>query len=238
MVEWFKALVLKTSEGQPSVGSNPTPSAIFEKVMNIVWSENSIAKFLDILASNEPTPGGGGASALVGAVAAALGSMMANLTLGKSKFAAVEKEVTLLEGELQVSRAEFLKLVDEDAKAYNGVMECYHLPKTTEAEQILRHERLAKAAQFAALVPLRIAEHCVKAATLTERIAQIGNPALLTDAACSVILAAAALECAEQNVLVNLPLTHNEDFNKDCRTKLKQYKESVQNSKNKTLRPL
>ena len=203
--------------------------------MNIVWSENSIAKFLDILASKQPTPGGGGASALVGAVAAALGSMMANLTLGKPKFAAAEKEMVLLEGELQVARAEFLKLVDEDAKAYNGVMECYHLPKNGPQEQLLRRERLAKAAQFAAIVPLRIAEHCVKAAALTERVAQIGNPALLTDAACSVILAGAALECAEQNVLINLPLTHNEGFNDDCRTKLKEYKEAVQKSKAKTI---
>ncbi len=203
--------------------------------MSIVWSENSIAKFLDILASKEPTPGGGGASALVGAVAAALGSMMANLTLGKPKFAAAEKEMMLLEGELQVARAELLKLVDEDAKAYSGVMECYELPKTCPQEQTLRRERLAKAAQFAALVPLRIAEHCVKVGVLTERVAQIGNPALLTDAACSVILAGAALECAEQNVLINLSLTHNEYFNDDCRTKLKQYKKTIQKSKEKTI---
>ena len=202
----------------------------------MLLSDTSITNFIEKLASKSPTPGGGGAAALAGALAAALAGMMANLTLGKEKFVQVEQEMKLLEGELAVARAELLKLIDEDANAYQMIMDGYALPKNTEQEKMLRSEYLAKAAQGAALVPLKICQHCAKVAELTKRIAQIGNPGLLTDAGCGAIMAGAALESAELNVLVNLPLTHNEAFVADCQKQLALCKAKVQNCKETVLK--
>ena len=203
--------------------------------LTMLLSDTSITNFIEKLSSKSPTPGGGGAAAVAGALAAALAGMMANLTLGKEKFAAVEQEMKVLEGELAVARAELLKLVDEDAKAYQMIMDGYALPKNTEQEKMLRSEYLAKAAQGAALVPLRICRHCVRVGELTERVAQIGNPGLLTDAACGAIMAAAALESAALNVAINLPMTHNEEFISDCKKQLAEYKAKVQDCKKAVL---
>lgn len=191
----------------------------------------SVANFIAELASRAPTPGGGGASALVGALSAALASMMANLTLGKEKFRAVENDMSVLEGELAVARSEFLKLMDEDAQAYNGIMECYALPKNSPDERTLRAGRLAKAAQTAALVPLKVCDNAVKVLQITEQVAKLGNPGLLTDAGCAAILGMATFECAELNVRVNLPLTHNKEFITDCENKLTDYRLKASKSK-------
>lgn len=219
MAEWFKAPVLKTGEGKTSVSSNLTLSANFSA--DKMLTDESIQNFTDKLASSSPVPGGGGTAAVVGALAAALVGMMAALTVGKKKYASVEQQVTFLEGELAVARSELLKLVDEDAVAYSGIMACYALPKTTEAEKTVRKERLAKAAQYAALVPLRIAEHCAKVVELAAKVADIGNINLLTDAACGAILGLAAVDCADYNVRINLPLIHNAGFVMDCEVRLR-----------------
>lgn len=219
MAERFKAPVLKTGEGKTSVSSNLTLSAIFGMLKMLI--DESVENFTDKLASSAPTPGGGGAAGVAGALAAALASMMVSLTVGKREYADVESEMQLLAGELAEARAVLLKLVDEDATAYEGIRECYALPKATEAEKILRRERLAKAAQNAALVPLRIAEHSGKVVELAAKVAELGNSNLLTDAACSAILGLAAADCAEYNVRINLPLTHNPAFVTDCEERLR-----------------
>lgn len=197
--------------------------------------DETITNFTDKLASNAPTPGGGGTAALVGALAAALASMMANLTIGKKKFADLEPAMKILAGELDIARAEMLKLVDEDAKAYGMIVSCYAMPKNTWQEEDLRREQLAKAAQYAALIPLRIAEHCAKVADLTYKVTELGNPGLLTDAACGAILAYASLECAGLNMNINLPLTHNKEFSDDCQERYERARMTVQIAKQKVL---
>lgn len=197
--------------------------------------DETITNFTDKLASSAPTPGGGGTAALVGALAAALASMMANLTVGKMKFRDVEPAMKILAGELEIARAEMLKLVDEDAKAYGMIVSCYAMPKSSLEETTLRSEMLAKAAQYAALIPLQIAEHCAKVAELTQKVTEIGNPGLLTDAACGVILAYGALECAGLNMNINLPLTHNAGFTGDCQERYERARMKVQIAKQNVL---
>lgn len=169
--------------------------------------------FLTALASSAPAPGGGGGAAMAGALAAALASMVANLTIGKEKFAAQECEVKALLQEAEQVRQTLLNLVEDDAAVFNSFMACYKLPKTTDAEKAARTAAIRKAAKQAAEVPLAIARASFKVLQLAHRLVIIGNPGVITDGACSALLARAALRCAEYNVRINLGLTKDEAYN-------------------------
>ena len=169
--------------------------------------------FLTALASSAPAPGGGGGAAMAGALAAALASMVCNLTIGKEKFAAQECEVKALLQEAEQVRQTLLNLVEDDAAVFNSFMACYKLPKTTDAEKAARTAAIRKAAKQAAEVPLAIAKASYKVLQLAHRLVIIGNPGVITDGACSALLARAALRCAEYNVRINLGLTKDEAYN-------------------------
>ena len=169
--------------------------------------------FLTALASSAPAPGGGGGAAMAGALAAALASMVCNLTIGKEKFAQQEPEVKCLLQEAEQVRQDLLALVEDDAAVFNSFMACYKLPKTTDAEKAARTAAIRKAAKQAAEVPLAIARASFKVLQLAHRLVIIGNPGVITDGACSALLARAALRCAEYNVRINLGLTKDEAYN-------------------------
>ena len=169
--------------------------------------------FLTALASSAPAPGGGGGAAMAGALEAALASMVCNLTIGKEKFAAQECEVKALLQEAEQVRQDLLALVEDDAAVFNSFMACYKLPKTTDAEKAARTAAIRKAAKQAAEVPLAIARASYKVLQLAHRLVIIGNPGVITDGACSALLARAALRCAEYNVRINLGLTKDEAYN-------------------------
>ena len=177
-------------------------------------------EFLTALASSAPAPGGGGGAAMAGALAAALASMVANLTIGKEKFAQQEPEVKALLEEAEEVRQRLLGLVEDDATVFNSFMSCYKLPKATEEEKAARAAAIRSAAKQAAEVPLAIARASYKVLTLAERLVRIGNPGVITDGACSALLARAALRCAEYNVRINLGLTKDEAFNQNAREEL------------------
>ena len=176
--------------------------------------------FLTALASSAPAPGGGGGAAMAGALAAALASMVCNLTIGKEKFAAQECEVKALLQEAEQVRQDLLALVKDDAAVFNSFMACYKLPKTTDAEKAARTAAIRKAAKQAAEVPLAIAKACYKVLQLAHRLVIIGNPGVITDGACSALLARAALRCAEYNVRINLGLTKDEAYNEQVAAEL------------------
>ena len=176
--------------------------------------------FLTALASSAPAPGGGGGAAMAGALAAALASMVANLTIGKEKFAAQECEVKALLQEAEQVRQDLLALVEDDAAVFNSFMACYKLPKTTDAEKAVRTAAICKAAKQAAEVPLAIARASYKVLQLAHRLVIIGNPGVITDGACSALLARAALRCAEYNVRINLGLTKDEAYNEQVAAEL------------------
>ncbi|MBQ8690555.1 MAG: cyclodeaminase/cyclohydrolase family protein [Phascolarctobacterium sp.] len=185
----------------------------------------SCQEFLEKLASNAPTPGGGGGAAMAGALAVALASMVGNLTVGKEKFAQHEVEVQELLVKADALRLELLNLVNADAEVFNSFMACYRLPKNTDEEKQARNQAIQNAAKEAAEVPLKIAESCLEIMKLAERIAIIGNPGAITDAAVSAIMARAALRSAVYNVVVNLKLIKDEAYNQAMYAKI----EAMQN---------
>ena len=188
-------------------------------------------EFLTALASSAPAPGGGGGAAMAGALAAALASMVANLTIGKEKFAQQEPEMKALIEEAEQVRQRLLGLVEDDAAVFNSFMSCYKLPKATEEEKAARAAAIRSAAKQAAEVPLAIARASYKVLTLAERLVRIGNPGVITDGACSALLARATLRCAEYNVRINLGLTKDEVYNQSVQeelTKLLQHAEELE----------
>ena len=130
--------------------------------------EKSCTEFLNMLSSKEPVPGGGGASAYVGALGMALGSMVGNLTLGKKKYQDVEEEIKELLVKSEAVMIELIKLVDKDAEAFFPLSQAYGLPKSTDEEKAVRERVLQGALVGATMVPLDIARSCCKAIDLLE----------------------------------------------------------------------
>lgn len=183
-------------------------------------TELSSEKFLTELASAAPAPGGGGGAAMAGALAAALSSMVCNLTIGKERFAAQEAQVKELLQQAESARGQLLQLVADDAAVFNSFMSCYKLPKTTDEEKAVRTAAIRAAAKQAAAVPLAIARESFKVLQFAVRLVVCGNPGVITDGACSGLLARAALRCAEYNVRINLGLTKDEEWNAKVQAEL------------------
>ncbi len=163
-----------------------------------------IDRFLDLLASSNPTPGGGGIAALVGAQAAGLISMVCNLTIGKAKYADVEADVKALLAQSEELRHRLHRLVDEDANAYSGVMDAYKLPKDTDEQKAARSARIAEATVEASRVPLEIARQCARVIDLSLPAARLTNVQAIGDVAMAAYLAEGALQGAVINIDINL----------------------------------
>lgn len=195
----------------------------------------SCKEFLTELASAAPAPGGGGGAAMAGALAAALASMVANLTIGKEKFADREPEVKELLKQAEAERVRLLQLADDDAAVFNSFMSCYKLLKTTDEEKAARTAAIRAAAKQAATVPLNIARSSFAVLKLADRLVVAGNPGVITDGACSGLLARAALRCAEYNVRINMGLTKDEEWNAQAAAELKQLLAEAETLENRLL---
>jgi formiminotetrahydrofolate cyclodeaminase len=169
----------------------------------------TLTTFLESLGSSEPTPGGGAASALVGAIAAALAEMVAQLTTGKPKFQAVEDQVRTVIDRTRSLRQELLVQIREDTRAYRGVALAYRLPKASEEERAARTAEIQRALAAAMHPPLQMMERGCEVLELAGQIATIGNPSVASDAGCSAILGEAAVRSAGLNVLANVVLLHD-----------------------------
>jgi formiminotetrahydrofolate cyclodeaminase len=170
----------------------------------------SLEEFLDALGSSAPTPGGGAASALVGALAAALAEMVAQLTVGRPKYAAVEERAQTVLRKTQRLRGELLALADEDAQAYGAVAAAYALPRGTDEERRERDEAIQASLQAATQPPLRIMNAGCDVLRLAGEIAEIGNPTVASDAGCAALLGEAATRAAGLNVMANVVLLRDE----------------------------
>ena len=166
--------------------------------------QESLAAFLDQLASSAPTPGGGSVAALCAALSAALSSMVANLTLGREQYRDVEPAIRAALEQSERLRAACTQLITDDIAAYGALSAAYRLPKNTPDEQKTRSARIQEALQGAAEAPLRIAERAREALNLCRTLEEIGNPNVISDVGVAAIAAHAALESAELNVLINL----------------------------------
>lgn len=161
-----------------------------------------VREFLARLASDAPTPGGGSAAAVAGALAAGLGRMVCALTIGKPKFAAVEAEMRELAARFDRARAAFERLAEEDAEAYGVLSAAFKLSRDDAA----RPQAIRDAASIAAAVPLETAILARRLGTDFERLRAVGNPNLAADVDAGMSLALAATAAAGANVLANLPL--------------------------------
>jgi methenyltetrahydrofolate cyclohydrolase len=163
-----------------------------------------VQEFLRRLASGDPTPGGGSASALAGALGASLVSMVCNLTLGRERYADFEAEAREMQAEADALRESLQQGIDQDAAAYGRVMTMYRLPRSTDDEKAARSEAIQEATHGAALVPLSLAEASASVIDLAERALGRTNPNAASDLAVAALLGVAALDGAAANVEVNL----------------------------------
>ena len=164
----------------------------------------TVNEFIDETASVKPTPGGGSIAALAGALGAALTSMVCNLTIGRKKYAAVQKEMEDVLGQSENLRNAFARLVDEDSEAFNTVMNALNLPKETEEEKTKRSAAIQHATKNATEIPLRVMQLCEQALILTGSAAQKGNSNSISDAGVAALLLRAACFGANLNVQINL----------------------------------
>jgi formiminotetrahydrofolate cyclodeaminase len=185
-------------------------------------NNQTIQTFLDELASAAPTPGGGGAAALVGATGAALVSMVCNLTIGKEKFASVESSMKDALAKAESLRAQLIGMMAEDEVAFDTVMTAYRLPRNTEEEKAARTAAIQEASKKATLVPLAAARACAEVIDLCRPVAEIGNPNVVSDAGVAVLCAQAGLKSAALNVLINLGAIKDEAFVAQHQAKLDQ----------------
>lgn len=165
--------------------------------------EQVIQDFLDVLSSKEPVPGGGGASALCGAVGNALGQMVANLTVGKKKYAEVEPEVKEHLEKMVKLQAEFTTLADDDAKVFAPLAKAYSLPSETEEQKAYKAEVMETNLLAASAVPLQIMEKSMQMLTILDRLADIGSRMAVSDVGVAVQSTRAALLGAAMNVYIN-----------------------------------
>lgn len=169
----------------------------------MAFRDQTIDAFLQELSSKAPIPGGGGASALVGGLAAALTHMVAMLTVGKPKYAAVEAEMNDLLLQTEALSDRFLRLMDEDATAFEPLAQAYRLPKETETERAEKALRMEAALKSAVQPPLDIMETCISALPLIMLCAEKGSVVAVSDAGVAASLCRAALEGASLNVMIN-----------------------------------
>ncbi|GHV55633.1 methenyltetrahydrofolate cyclohydrolase [Synergistales bacterium] len=184
------------------------------------FADESINKFLADLSSGAPTPGGGAAAALCGALSCALVSMVANLTIGKEKYAAAADTMTYARSEGARARARFADAMDEDARAFERFMYALKMPKDTDEAKRARKTAMEEASKNATLVPLSMIDLCLTGAQLAHSAAEKGNVNVATDAGAAALFIEAAAKAAAYNVRVNLPGISDEDFRKDAAAKM------------------
>ncbi len=164
----------------------------------------SITEFLQQTASAEPLPGGGCTAALNAALAASLTEMVANLTIGRKNFEAVEDEMKQIAQTAANLRSKLQIDIDHDAQAYREVLAAFKLPKNTDAETKARSDAIQKAFKKAATVPLGVVRDAVKIMELAARAIRVGNPNAVSDGAVAVLAARTAALAAAYNVKINL----------------------------------
>ena len=175
-------------------------------------ANSSIQTFLDDLASERPTPGGGGAAAVSGAIGAALVSMVANLTIGKKNYEAVWQDLEAVNAKAEALRTELIRAIDEDVVAFNAVMGAYGLPRATDDEKAKRAAAIQAALKDATLAPLRAVKACFEVIRLSAAAADKGNLNVISDAGVAVLSANAGLRSAALNVFINAKAIKDRDF--------------------------
>ena len=175
----------------------------------------AVKEFIDKVTGNDPVPGGGSVSALNGSLAASLAAMVANLTVGRKKYAEVNDEMEELSARLTGLSAQLLNDVDRDAEAYNRVFAAFKLPKETNEEKAVRTEAIQRETKYAAEVPMEVARTAHAMLPLIDTVARKGNSNAVTDACVAMMCARTAVLGALLNVRINLTSITDEAFVKE-----------------------
>ena len=186
---------------------------------------SKITEYLEKAAAGTAVPGGGSVAALNGALAAGLTEMVANLTVGKKGYEAVEEDMKALADKASQLRNKLTAAIDQDADAYTEVMAAYKLPKTTDEETSLRKQKIQDAIKHAALVPLEVARDALAVIDLAGRAIRKGNKNAASDGAVAAMNARTAALAAIYNVKINLSSIQDHSFVE----KLAQEVEDLQN---------
>lgn len=179
--------------------------------------ELTIKEFIQKVISNDPVPGGGSVSALNGALAGALAAMVANLTVGRKKYAEVNDIMEELSSRFEKLSSRLMEDVDRDSDAYNRVFAAFKLPKETDEEKQARSEAIQRETKYAAQVPMEVARAVYEVLPMIDTVAQKGNSNAVTDACVSMMCARTAILGALLNVRINLTSIKDEDFVKAMR---------------------
>jgi formiminotetrahydrofolate cyclodeaminase len=175
------------------------------------YGSEKIGTFLEELSSKAAVPGGGGVSALTGALAAGLAQMVCGLTIGKKRYIEVEQELTEVSARLEQLRETLVSCMAEDAQAFEPLSKAYGLPKDTP-EQLQDRERVMEECLVqAAAPPMKICETVAQLLPLIKTVASKGSRLAVSDAGCAAVLAIAALKAAALNVTVNTRLMKNRE---------------------------
>ena len=202
----------------------------------------TIQEFLDVLSSKEPVPGGGGASALAGALGNALGQMVSNLTIGKKKYALVEDEIKELAERMKGIQGQFTQLADQDAKVFAPLAKCYSLPSDTEEEKAYKAEVMEARLLDASLVPMEIMEKAWEMLEIMDILADKGSRMAVSDVGVGVQFIRTALLGAVMNVYINTKSMKNrekaEEMNEKAERLIKEGTEAADRIYQKVLEQL
>lgn len=181
----------------------------------------TIEEFAKVTASDAPAPGGGSVAAAAGSLAAALAEMVANLTIGKEKYAEAENEMRELAEKGQAIRERLIADIQRDSSSFNLYMAALRMPKDTEEEKTARREAMQRGLKEAAVVPLSVAETAAEIFPLAEAAVARGNANAVTDGLVSAMMARTAVLSALLNVKINLNSIKDEAFRADMEKQVK-----------------
>lgn len=174
--------------------------------------DKKINVFLEELKSDSPAPGGGSAAALAGAIGAALGIMVGNLTLSSDTYKEAHGQTSQLMQQLETKLTSLEQYVDEDAQAFTQVMQAYKLPKKTDEEKTLRNQTIQQTMQAASQLPMKVATMCMEVLEISVRMLDIVNVNAASDAVVAGRMAHAAMWSAIYNVKINLGSIKDQNF--------------------------
>lgn len=172
----------------------------------------TVNEFIEEVASDLPAPGGGSVSALAGALGAALTAMVCRLTIGKKKYAMVQRELEGVLAQADELRLRFVDLITKDTEAFQEVMKAFAMPKEMDSDKAARSQAIQKATREATLVPLEMMELCSKAVGLVRTVAEKGNVNSISDAGVAALMVQAACVGAALNVRINLATLQDKAF--------------------------
>lgn len=187
----------------------------------------TVVEFVDVTASDAPAPGGGSVSALAGSLAAALAEMVANLTVGKAKYAGVEGEMKELAAKGAALRKELVDDIQKDSTSFNLYMDAIGMPKDTDEQKAARREAMQNGLKAAAQVPLSVAAAAYEIFPIAEAVVARGNTNAVTDGLVAAMMARTAVIGALFNVKINLGSIKDEAFVADLAAKVKELEEKA-----------